>query len=136
VTIEGTSLDHDGEIESVAVRINSHEWVVANNLGGDWNKWSFSFDSADYSNGTHRITITAIDNSSESTFSYLDIYFENEQVNEKQDEDDDFSYLPLLAVIVPLLLCVIMFLVIKRKKDRELRERYSEEEKENEEGTY
>jgi hypothetical protein len=133
VTIEGTALDHDGLIESVAVKVNSDEWLVANNLGGNWNKWSFSFDSAKYSNGTHGITITAIDNSSESTFSDLDLFFENEHVILERDEND-FSYLPLLAVILPLLLCVIMFLVIKRKKDRELRERYSEEEKETDNG--
>jgi parallel beta-helix repeat protein len=136
VTIEGTALDHDGLIESVAVKVNSDEWVVANNLGGDWNKWSFSFGSADYPNGTHIITITAIDNSSESTFSDLDLFFENEHITEKPVEDEEeFSYLPLLAVIIPLLLCVIMFLVIKRKKDRELKERYSEEEKGSENGS-
>jgi parallel beta-helix repeat protein len=133
VVINGTAFDHDGELESVSVKIDSGEWIVANNLGGDWRNWSFSLDSKEYPNGTHKITIMAIDNSSERTFMELDLVFENENV--KIPDDDDFSFLPLLAVILPLLLCVLMFLIIKRKKDRELRERYSEEEDNEENGS-
>jgi hypothetical protein len=134
VSLSGSSDDFDGEIESVAVKIDDEEWIVANNLGGDWRNWSYSFDSMEYPNGTHKISVTAIDNSSESTSIAIDLFFENEMAIEKADKGD-FSFVPLLAVIVPLLLCVILFLVIKRKKDRELRERYSEEEDEIENGS-
>jgi hypothetical protein len=130
VFLNGTAFDYDGNIESVAVRVDNEDWTVATNLGGDWRSWSFSLNSIHYSNGTHKITVMAIDNSSETNSIDIDLIFKNKEVNVKQN-DKEFSVIPLFAVIIPLLLCVLMFFIIKRKKDRELRERYSEEKDDN-----
>jgi parallel beta-helix repeat protein len=135
VMIKGNAIDYDGHIESVDVSIDDGEWIIANNLGGDWANWSFEFDSTEYSNGTHEIAIMAVDNSSESTSIYLELEFKNAKSDLENEDpiDKEWSPLPLLMVIIPLILCIVMFLIIKRIKDKELAERYSSENNEEEE---
>jgi parallel beta-helix repeat protein len=140
--LKGIAFDYDGLVESVDVRVDNNQWIAANNLGGDWSNWSFEIDSQEYSNGTHNISVMAVDNSTESRIVFIELVFKNDESNindpndnETQDpkqNEEERPLWPLLFVTIPLILSILMYALIKRKKEEE-REEGIEEEIEGEE---
>jgi hypothetical protein len=130
--LKGRAFDYDGLVESVDVRVDDNQWIAANNLGGDWSNWSFEIDSREYPNGTHNISVMAVDNATESRIIFIELIFKNNESNiddpkdnETQDpkqKGEEKPLWPLLLVIIPLILSILMYALIKRKKEEEKEE--------------
>jgi hypothetical protein len=59
--IKGTAVDHDGNVESVDVRIDSGNWNTASGT----TSWIYEWDTTEYSNGEHVVYSRAKDDNDE-----------------------------------------------------------------------
>jgi parallel beta-helix repeat protein len=125
----GTAFDYDGLVESVDVKVDGEQWIAANNLGGNWSNWSFEIDSTDYSNGTYNISVMAVDNATESRIIFIELVFRNNESDiidpngnnshDTNQTEEERPILPLLFVVIPLILSILLYALVKWKKDEE-----------------
>jgi parallel beta-helix repeat protein len=130
IILEGTAFDYDGVLEYVEVKIDMDEFNRAQNPNGNWSIWNMEIDTTAYPNGTHNVSIKAMDNSSESMIIRIELVFVNEVADngdgeedgngeENGDKEPDFSWLIILVIVVIIALLLIVTMLKKRKKANE-----------------
>jgi parallel beta-helix repeat protein len=122
ITIQGTTFDYDGSVESVKIRIDNGIFQEVETMGGNWSSWSFNIDTFYFANGTHKITVMAVDNASESMTISLELIFENKKGDiptSETDVEDEQQYLWLALIPVIFVVLLLFYVIIKRRKDKE-----------------
>ncbi len=66
ISITGNAWDVDGDVSLVEVKIDNGDWKLAtdNSGNGSWFEWTYSWDTRDVNNGTHKIYARANDSES------------------------------------------------------------------------
>ena len=109
VTITGTAIDEDGDVELVEIKIDAGGWKTA--IGTT--TWTFAWDTTSVSNGDHIIYARSYDGSDYSNTEMVLITVDNvyEANNEKDtvdqtDEEGGFSPLMLFIILIFITLLV------------------------------
>lgn len=63
VDVSGTAWDRNGAVQIVKVQIDSWSWHNAKDTSasGNWSTWRYSWNTEEYSDGDHKISVRAID---------------------------------------------------------------------------
>lgn len=64
VIIKGISLDRDGFVHKVSIRIDDGPWLSATEIIADWQAWNYTWDTTLYANGLHTVNARCADNTS------------------------------------------------------------------------
>jgi len=87
ISIQGTSYDSDGTVQSVQVKIDSGSWITVTGT----TSWSYSWDTATVANGSHTIYVRSYDGTDYSNISSVTVTVDNIPPNHK----------PIVDIIFP-----------------------------------
>jgi parallel beta-helix repeat protein len=129
IEVKGTSIDFDGVVESVKVKIDNGIFKDAEMVGGNWSSWSFTLDTKEFPNGTYIITVIAFDNATDSTTVSLELVFENEDggspengEDSKAESEDDSANWWVLFLIILVIVIVLIVILMKKRNQKEMEE--------------
>jgi hypothetical protein len=110
ITITGTAMDPDGDIQEVEIKIDDGRWETAN---GD-EAWSYELDTTLFVDGEHTITIRAFDGED-----YSDEFSTSIMIGEVEDEKLSPWLIFALVLVVAVVVIVLALAMGRFSKKKE-----------------